>query len=270
MDPDVTIIMPIYKPDPKILNLVDSALANQKYDGKITILKINKGGFGQTFNYGIQRAKTEIVISLHQDCVPVNDTWLKDLVAPLKDKNVVASASKVELPFEFWNNFDPIGKILSAKEQKVITPALDQKGCANKKSALLQVGLFDNKHFTTAGEDTDMYFKLIKIGKIAYPETKVIYYHNHTYKNRFKKELQLSNSFGALVRLYGIKIDHWYIGLLKSIPILGWPLFLLSSKPKKIGLKLFLLSLPIYLWVNLIYSYGFWQGYLNNKQTQLL
>jgi len=270
MDPNVTIIIPIYKPNKELLEKIENALAEQKFDGKIDILKINKGGFGKTFNYGVQEAKTEIVISLHQDCMPSSNTWLRNLIEPLKEKDVVASVSKVELPFEFWNKFDPVGKILSAKEQKIITPSLDQKGCANKKSALLQVGLFDTEHFATAGEDTDMYLKLLKIGKIVYPNAKVIHYHEHTYKNRFKKELQLSNSFGALVRLYGTKISNWYIGLLKAIPIIGWPLFILTSKPKKIGISLFLLAIPLYLIVNLIYSYGFWKGFLKGEQTQLL
>ena len=87
MEPDVTIIIPVYKPNLEILNKVDDALAAQQYTGKITIHKINKGGFGKTFNYGVQHSKTEIVISLHQDCVPVNNTWLRDLVAPLKEKD---------------------------------------------------------------------------------------------------------------------------------------------------------------------------------------
>jgi len=266
---NVTIVIPIYKPDKEILKKVDKAIKNQDYNGKIKVLKIQKGGFGATFNYGLKKAKTEIVVSLHQDCVPSSNDWLKKLVDPLKDKEVIASVSKVELPFEFWNKFDVVGKILSAKEQGILTPFLDEKGCANKKSALLKVGLFNTKQFATAGEDFDMYIKLNKIGKIAYPDIKVIHYHKHTWKNRITKELQLSNSFGTLVRIYGTKMPRWYVGILKAIPILGWLVFLAGINIKKLKFLSFL-AIPIYLLVNFVYSIGFWKGFLMGKQTQLL
>ena len=75
---DVTIIIPIYNPDKEIIKKVDDAIKNQEYKGKITVLKLQKGGFGATFNYGLKKAKTEIVISLHQDCVPSSKTGLKN------------------------------------------------------------------------------------------------------------------------------------------------------------------------------------------------
>lgn len=266
---DVSIIIPVYKPDKELLKKVINSIKNQDYRGKIKILKIQKGGFGTAFNYGLKKAKTEIVISLHQDCVPSSNDWLKKLVEPLKDKEVVASVSKVELPFEFWNKFDVVGKILSEKEQNVLTPLLDEKGCANKRSVLLKVGLFDTKHFATAGEDFDMYLKLSRIGKIAYPDAKVIHYHKHTWKNRLKKEFQLSNGCGALVRIHGIKMPRWYVGILKAIPILGWLVFLAGINLKKLKF-LSLLAIPIYLLVNFIYSISFWKGFLMRRQIQSL
>lgn len=266
---NVTIVIPVYNPDKEIFKKVELAIKNQDYDGKIKVLKLQKGGFGATFNYGLKKAKTEVVISLHQDCVPSSTDWLKKLVEPLKDKDVLASVSKVELPFEFWNKFDIMGKILSEKEQKIITPALDEKGCANKKSALIKAGLFDTKHFATAGEDYDMYLKLLKMGKIVYPDVKVIHYHRHTWKNRLKKELQLSNSSGALVRIHGTKMPHWYVGIIKAIPLLGWLVFLLGINVKKLKFLSFI-AIPLYFLVSFIYCYGFWKGFLMGRQTQLL
>jgi GT2 family glycosyltransferase len=162
-----------------------------------------------------------------------------------------------------------IGKILSAKEQGILTPLLDEKGCANKKSALIKAGLFDTKQFTTAGEDFDMYLKLSRMGEIAYPDTKIIHYHKHTWKNRIGKELQLSNAFGALVRIHGTKLPRWYVGVLKAVPFLGWLIFLAGINIKKLKF-LSLLAVPIYLLFNFIYSIGFWKGFFNKIQTQLL
>jgi GT2 family glycosyltransferase len=195
--------------------------------------------------------------------------WLKNLIDPFKDDDVVATVSKVELPFEFWNKFDMVGKILSAKEQMIITPLLDQKGCANRKSALLKVGLFNCDNFATAGEDYDMYLKLIKIGRIIYPDAKVLHYHKHTGKNRWAKETQLSNSIGALIRIHGTKIHHWYVGILKAIPIIGWPIFLLQCKPFKIK-HLTLVAIPLGLALNFVYMKGFWSGFCGGKQTKTL
>jgi GT2 family glycosyltransferase len=269
-DKDVTIIIPLYKPDKDLLKKVYESIKNQDYDGEIEILTIEEGlGFGGTFNYGLKKSKYDILVSLHQDCVPSSNDWLKKLVEPLKNENVVASVSKVELPFVFWNKFDIIAKILSAKEQAVLTPLLDQKGCANKKSAIIESGMFDTKHFATAGEDFDMYIKFKKIGNIAYPDAKVIHYHKHTWKNRIKKELQLSNGFGSLVRLHGNKMPNWYVGILKAIPLIGLPVFLAGSNVKK--LKFLLIpAIPIYLFINLIYSFSFWKGFLSGRQTQLI
>ena len=224
-------------------------------------------GYAASMNLAIKKAKSPIIVSLHQDCLPSSNSWLRNLIQPLNDNETVTTVSKVHLPFSFWNNFDPIAKILSVKEQKIITPAMDIKGCAYKKSVLIKVGLLDEKHYRTAGEDMDLYLKLSNAGKIVYPNAKVIHYHNHTWKNRFKKELQLSNAYGALCRLHSKELNKKYLGFAKAIPILGFPLFLYYINIKKLGFSLSLLAVPVYFLVNLIYSYGFWKGFLRGKQT---
>lgn len=264
---NVSIIIAAYKPDRKVLSKILKALRNQNFKGKIEIVKIEKEkGFAEQLNEGIRKAKYPVIVSLHQDCIPYGNKWLEKLVEPLKDDKVIATASKVELPKELWNRFDLVSKILSVKEQKVITPALDEKGCAYRKSVLLKIGLFNSKDFRTAGEDYDMYLKLKKLGSIEYPNIKLIHFHYYNWEKRLKKELQLSNGFGALVRIYGRKMPNWYLGVLKSIPLLGYPLFLVGINIKKLKF-LSLLALPLYLLVNFIYSYGFWKGFVDKKQT---
>ncbi|HVY01965.1 MAG TPA: hypothetical protein VHA12_04345, partial [Candidatus Nanoarchaeia archaeon] len=199
-------------------------------------------------------------------CVPFNEKWLTDLTQPFQDKEIVASVSKVLMPEEIWKDFDSVSKILSVKEQKLITPLMDEKGCAYRKSVFKKIGLFDGKTFRTAGEDFDMYIKLKKVGDIAYPETKVIHYHYYNWKSRLKKELQLSNAFGTLVRIYGNKMPKWYVGVLKAIPLFGYFIFLLSVNPFKLGL-LTIMQIPLLLVVNLIYFFGFTKGFLMARQT---
>jgi len=264
---NVSIIIPIYNPDRKILKEIDRSLKNQKFSGKVEIIKVDKGlGLADSFNYGIKKAKYPIIVTLHQDCIPTSNDWLKKLVEPLKKKEMICSISQVELPYKLWNKFDIIAKILSVKEQKVLVSF--EKASAYKKSALLKIGLFDGKKFRTAGEDCDLHIKLEEIKNFteAFPQTKVLHYHPHKGYTRFKKEYQLSNGFGALVRIYGSKNPGWYIGLIKSIPIIGWPVFLTSINIKKLGIRASLLAIPLYLLVNFIYSYGFWKGFIAKKQ----
>jgi GT2 family glycosyltransferase len=264
---NVSIVMPVYKPDKVLLKKIYSAIKSQKFKGKVEIIRVEEGlGLADSLNYGTKKAKYPIIVSLHQDCIPVGKDWLDKLVSPLKDKKIVASVSKVEMPRALWDSFDSISKILSVKEQKIITPLLDEKGCAYKKSALIKVGLWDSTTFRTAGEDFDMYLKLKRIGQIAYPDIKLVHYHHFTWKKRLKKEFQLSNGFGALVKIYGKKMPVWYIGLLKSIPILGYPLFFKGLNLKRLG-KLIFVTPFLLLFVNFIYFYGFWKGFLMGRQT---
>lgn len=258
--------MPLFKYDKKLLEKILKAIKKQDFDGKIEIIKIDKGfGLARSLNYGIKEAKYDVIVSLHQDCLPSSNKWLVTLTNPLLEKKVVASVSKVELPYQFWKGFSFFARVFSAKEQKIIKPLMDEKGCAYKKSVLIRVGLFNEKDFRTAGEDFDMYIKLKKIGKIAYPDCKVLHFHKHTFKNRFKKELQLSNGFGALVGIYGREMPKSAMGLIKSIPILGLPLFIINFPYKRwfLGGLCWIILCPI---IHLVYCYGFWKGFLNNKQ----
>jgi glycosyltransferase involved in cell wall biosynthesis len=265
---DVSIVMPLYAQKLELINRIDLALKKQKFKGKVQIIKVDESlGLSDSINFGIKKAKYPIIVTLHQDCIPSSNNWLAKLTEPFKDEKIVASVSKVYMPPELWNSFDLTSKILSAKEQQLITPLMDEKGCAYRKSALIATGLFDGKTFETAGEDFDMYLKLKKLGEIAYPETKVIHNHHYNWQSRLRKEFQLANAFGALVRIYGKRMPNWYVGLIKSIPIIGYPLFLYSLNIRKLR-ALTVLGIPLMLVINCIYSYAFWKGFLMGQQTR--
>lgn len=264
---DVSIIIPLHKPNKEILSKIEDSLKKQDFKGKIEIIRIQEGlGLAASLNTGIKKAKNKIVISLHQDCIPSSNNWLTNLVEPLKRKEVVATVSKVELPFGFWKNFGFMARVMSIKEQETLTPLLDEKGCAYKIEALKKVGLFNELKYKTAGEDFDMYLKLKKVGKIEYPGAKIIHLHIHTFKNRFRKEFQLSEGFGALVRTYGNEMPRWYVGLIKAIPLLGWPLFIVNF-PYSRWILGGMTWVPLSLMVHLIYVFGFWKGFFNKKQV---
>ena len=263
---DVSIIIPVHKPDKNILKRIRLAIDLQKFSGRKEVLLESGGGLSENINSGIEKARYPIIVTIHQDSIPVGRNWLSKLTAPLKNKSYAASVSDVELPKELWNRFGLIAKILSVKELKVITPLLDEKGCAYRKEALIEAGLFNSKTFRSAGEDFAMYLELCKIGKIAYPHTKIIHYHFHTWRNRFGKEIQLANAFGALVRIYGRKMPLWYRGFLKATPLVGWPFFFGGIQFSKLG-KIAVLSPIVLLLAHVLYIIGFWKGFLRGNQT---
>jgi GT2 family glycosyltransferase len=198
---NVSIIIPIYKPDKELLNKVIGSLKKQKIRDKVEVIKVEEGlGLAASLNYGIERAKYPIIVSLHQDFIPSDNEWLANLVRPLENKDIVATCSDV----------------YDLELNKKYTPKLDEKGCAYKKEALIKVGLFDNKTFLNSGEDYDMYAKLKKIGKIVYPGCMV--QHNHPGYLRAKgyKRLQNANTWGCLFRIYGFSLPGWWKAILKA------------------------------------------------------
>lgn len=193
-------MIPEYNPDRKLLKKVLTGLKRQKFEGKMQVIEINRGlGLAASLNYGVKKAKYEIIVSLHQDCVPFNKDWLKKLIEPLKEKNVVATCSDV----------------IDIENKKKYTPALDEKGCAYKRTALIEVGLFDDKTFLNSGEDFDMYMKLKNIGKIIYPHAIVKHYHKgYLVKKSSHKKKQNANTYGCLFRIYGFKLPGWWKAIL--------------------------------------------------------
>ena len=58
---DVTIIMPLFNPDRKILQDIDSAIKNQNYSWKIKVLKIDEGlGLADSLNLGITNSRPKL------------------------------------------------------------------------------------------------------------------------------------------------------------------------------------------------------------------
>lgn len=264
---NVNIIIPVHNPHKKLIEEIERRIQEQTFKGSVKIIKIRGLGLANAINEGIKKSDTDIVVTLHQDCVPSTKDWLENLIIPLKNKEVVASVSRVELPFKFWEKFDFLGKIMSAKEQRIITPLLDEKGCAYRRNSILKVGMFNGKMFRTAGEDFDMYLKLKSLGKISYPSgAKVYHMHRHSAKQRIKKERQLSEGFGVLFRTYGRKVPSWEIGIVKAIPFVGWSLSFLNTPFRKIGFRGLIIWVYLSLIVSLIYSFGFWKGFLTRRQ----
>ena len=54
------------------------------------ILKIQEYIPGKSINVGVKKAVGDIIVLLSAHCVPTNKNWLKNLIAPLANKEIVA------------------------------------------------------------------------------------------------------------------------------------------------------------------------------------
>jgi len=237
---NVSIIMPIYKPDKERLKEIDAAIKEQKFDGDIEIIKVDECmGLAKQMNIGIKKAKYDIIVTLHQDCVPVGEKWLDMLVKSLEES---PAYDDLEHIYPFKMNGVPTvactSDVLDVETGASYTPLLDEKGCAYKRKALEKAGYFDEKTFANSGEDMDLYLKLKKIGNIAYPHSVVQHFHPGYLNPKGEKSIQNANTLGALFRVHGFRLPGWWKGLLKA--------------------TIFFFQIE--------YSYWFWRGFFKKRQ----
>lgn len=195
----VSIIIPKYNPEKGIFDKVKEYLTNNAKDYEIIeIWGLN--GLANAYNEGIKKSKGELIITLHQDCIPIEKDSLKRLIDPFKNPKVVMTYSKII-------DYD------SKKEYAPFIP--DGKFNAFRKTALEKVGYFDEKTFFTGGEDVDIYFKLKKMGKIVLVNTAIKHEHPFYKGNKtIEKRRQNGSINGTLFRIYGFRFPLWYKSLI--------------------------------------------------------
>ncbi len=264
---DVSIIIPLYKPDEKILKELILSLNHQKFIGKKEIIMIDSGkGLSAQLNDGTARARYPLIVSLQQDCIPHGKNWLSELTKPFKNKKVVASVSRVVLPESIWNSLSIFTQALMIREKGTIQPALDEKGCAYRKEILQNISGFDEETFRTAGEDLDMYLRISKKGTITYPRCEIIHYHPTSFFKRLSKTKQYANGNAANLCKHGVSFPGSWKIILRGLPIIGLLLSLIRFPFIKFPLHFlaYLLISPI---DHFMYLRGFWKGMILRKQT---
>ncbi len=197
----ISIIIPIYKPKKEVFDKLKKYL-KENAKGIEVIESDGSGGLANAYNKGIKKAKGEIIITIHQDCIPLEKDAIIKIIEPFKNSKVVMTYSKIV-------DYD--------SRKKYIPFIPDGKFVGYRKNSLEKVGLFDEKTFFTGGEDVDIYFKLKKIGKIILCDTVV--FHEHPKYRRLRtveKRKQSGNLNGVLFRKYGFKFSRGIMGIFFS------------------------------------------------------
>ena len=256
-EPNVTIVIPTHSAP---IDTVVAALKKQKYSGKVTIIALDNGvrdrskempkgvtyiknqtnlGLAGSLNKGILLASTAYVITLHQDCVPVGTDWLSALMKPFADPHVVLSASQQQLPREIWQQFSFWHKVFAVPELQM-QKTIHERATAYKTSVVEECGLFDNKTFLTAGEDSDLFMKMRAYGKFVVSSAIVSHVHaphNDSLWKFIKTFLRCHEAMGVLHRKYFFKMGfQLFYDVLKTVLVLFFAVFLFFNIYVSLGI----------------------------------
>ena len=311
---NVSFIIPNYNAENTIGKCIESILS-QKYKGKfevivvddfskdnsvkiiskykkVRLIKNEKNlGLGSSLNKAIKASKYELICIIWCDCVLENKNWLNEIIKTYNANEKSVICSKLIIPKEYWDKFSFYDKVVLAKDYETSLKNKQKEGRPTlfDKKALFEVGLYDTKTFITAGEDTDLRWKLDKLGyKLITANANILHLHGF-YKFSFKKQLinkalTLAEAIGANFRRHGAKSlpnSYWnpltstilyaslfvrYINIISFIIVL----FILIKytlnafkfvKDKKI------IILPLFkLLKDIITIIGFWKGFFTGKQ----
>ena len=164
-------------------------------------------GLAATYNVGIGRCRTELIVLMHPDIVLPSSGEISRLLDPLSDQRVVVS-SHINCA-----NSSPYWSSRTVWEKSVLAPSLSSRNGgfngqfdAIKKSAWLAVHGFDAAHFRTAGEDGDFVKRVTEYGKVVISDARAEHQHDSSKMDGFqlglRKSLQYGNAAGALARVH--------------------------------------------------------------------
>jgi hypothetical protein len=202
---------------------------------------------------------------------------------------IAAVGSNLILPKEIWQKYNFWNKINTFEEYiRGIRKVKFSRPTLFNKKLIKELGMYDNKTFRIAGEDSDLRLKLIKKNYLLpLADTNIIHMHGF-YKlsligQLFKKALPLAEASGVLFRKhlflsskYRNALSYTIIYLFAFIPSIIQPIFLII-----LALILLIYTLRVLKYIkdartiilpffkiikDLISLFGFWKGFITGKQ----
>jgi len=245
------------------------------------------------YNLGLKENTGDYQLNMQQDCLPEDPTALERLYNHLNQPGRVAAVAMVTLPQRIYDQYNFWGKVLMGRWVGSFRQGISGKFDLIRKDVFLKINGYDTKNFSFAGEDMDLFMRLSEQGEVfVAPDVEIIHYHQQSLKMGWiqvvKKHYQLAQSFGALLRHWGLRIKkvpysgHWSHHLSKYLyPVL----VLVPLAPVPIGLGLLVATeftnieswkaqgrqKPLLLFMNpLLFLAGFWAtvvGFITGRQT---
>jgi glycosyltransferase involved in cell wall biosynthesis len=148
----------------------DSTLNIAEHLDTKVITHVKNVGLAASINDGVKNARFSLVLILHQDCVLRSKKWISTMVSELlSDATVGVVSSPTFIPENVFNSYSIWEKVRASWMQDSIPKMLRYKeldhGIYDKcdlfaKKVFEDVGLFDDTHYRTFMEDSDMTVRL--------------------------------------------------------------------------------------------------------------
>lgn len=195
----------------------------KKYPNKIKLYKIPNRLFHHsiTRNYGVKKSSGSIIVFLNGDAVPLDRSWLINLVKPILTKDVVATFSR-QIPWSktrfaekiFILNTYPKDSFLISKNTymhffKKHHVLFSTVSCAIKRDIFEKLDGFDKN--INSGEDQEFALRLIENNKKIFYSSKsvVLHSHNMNFITVARRYIQFGRSFKYLKKKFDdvLKLD---------------------------------------------------------------
>lgn len=226
----------------------DTRQIAKKYK-EVLLVEQKHAGPAVARNLGAKKARGEIIIFTDSDC-EVAENWLREMIAPFKDKNVVGvqGAYKTEQA-SLVARFEQIDIELRYERMKK-AKHLDWIGsysAAYRKNVFFDFGGFDESFPIASGEDPDLSYRIAEKGLKLFFNPKAIVFHQHP--GKLKKYLK-TKFFRA----------YWRVLLYKKHPKKA-----MNDSYTTLGLKIRIASI-IWLFAGIIFQPVFlllgWKSWL--------
>ena len=224
----IDIIIPTYKPDEKVVMLIQRLL-KQTYpineihivdtdtgkslekicalSERVRVSKVIKADFdhGGTRRKAAQESVAEILVFMTQDAMPVNDKMLEELLQPFENNNIAAAYAR-QVADKSCGEIERYTRAFNYPKESMVKTYEDIERlgvkaffCSNvcaayRKSIYDELGGFVKR--TIFNEDSIMAARMLKAGySVAYAaDAKVLHCHNYNCMQQFKRNFDLAVS----------------------------------------------------------------------------
>ncbi len=200
----VSVIVPAYNAQKFIGKCIEALLAQKYQRENYEIIVIDDGSTDRTSdivrtypvkyifqknkgpaaarNAGAKEAKGEIILFTDSDCIPF-DNWIEEMVKPFDDTEIMAVKGAYKTnqksiiarfaQLEFEERFEMLKKAGSID-------MVDTYSAGYRKDIFLQMGGFDVNFPVANNEDTELSYRMSKLGyKMVFNPEAIVYHLNH-------------------------------------------------------------------------------------------
>jgi len=194
-----------------VIDSSDNPLKKQQTIGCKYLYKKGMKPLSEKRNLAIKISKAKYIAFTDDDCI-VDKNWVVELLGGFQESGKIACCTGLTLPYKNYINseyekrysFSKIGKEKKLIKKKLFVN-LWRLGHGNnmilRRDIFSKIGLYDvNLGVGTqglAGEDTDMFYRILKAGYYLFYDPGAIVYHKHLIKDSEIEKTAYRNGFGT-------------------------------------------------------------------------